>query len=95
MKIGSHGYDHRPWRNLSEEELHREIHVARAKLEELTQSPIEIAACPFGDYDSRILRRLKAEGLRMCIRATRGDLGPIIGFKPETRFETGTLKNRY
>lgn len=59
MRIGSHGYDHRSWRNLEDRELNREIEDARSALEDFTGTSVKVAACPFGDYDSRVLKRLK------------------------------------
>jgi peptidoglycan/xylan/chitin deacetylase (PgdA/CDA1 family) len=62
MKIGSHGRDHRNWRGLTQGELREELVSSRAMLAELANADITEAACPFGSYDRRVLRALRATG---------------------------------
>jgi peptidoglycan/xylan/chitin deacetylase (PgdA/CDA1 family) len=62
MSIGSHGMDHVKWRKLDRPRLHREIVQPKQILEDALQEPIATAACPFGAYDQRTLRALRAAG---------------------------------
>lgn len=62
MTIGSHGMHHRPWRGLAADELDEELLAARDRLESVVGRPVRQAACPFGAYDRRVLKRLRALG---------------------------------
>jgi peptidoglycan/xylan/chitin deacetylase (PgdA/CDA1 family) len=62
MSIGSHGMDHVRWRKLDQSGLHREIVQAKQILEDALKEPVATAACPFGAYDRRALRALRAAG---------------------------------
>jgi peptidoglycan/xylan/chitin deacetylase (PgdA/CDA1 family) len=62
MRIGSHGLHHRDWRTLDDRELCEELTVSRHTLAEILGSEITEAACPFGSYDRRVLRALRAAG---------------------------------
>jgi peptidoglycan/xylan/chitin deacetylase (PgdA/CDA1 family) len=62
MKIGSHGLHHRNWRALTGAELQEELVMSRAVLAEVANADITDAACPFGAYDRRVLRALRAAG---------------------------------
>jgi len=62
MTIGNHGLRHRSWRSLGAEELEEELDEARASIAEAAGRPVDEAACPFGDYDRRVLRALRNRG---------------------------------
>lgn len=62
MRIGSHGLHHRDWRTLDDRDLHDELASPRTKLAEIIGANITEAACPFGSYDRRVLRALRATG---------------------------------
>jgi peptidoglycan/xylan/chitin deacetylase (PgdA/CDA1 family) len=72
MFIGTHGMHHRDWRTLSDEELGAEIADSTRALQESTGRPVEIAACPFGSYDRRVLRFLRRAGFRTVYTSDRG-----------------------
>jgi peptidoglycan/xylan/chitin deacetylase (PgdA/CDA1 family) len=72
MAIGLHGMHHQRWRGLSECELDEEIVAARRLLEGEVGAPLEAAACPFGAYDRRVLRRLDEAGLRTVFTSDGG-----------------------
>jgi peptidoglycan/xylan/chitin deacetylase (PgdA/CDA1 family) len=72
MSIGSHGVDHRPWRTLKRAELEREVKVSRSTLEEICRKPVDMAACPFGSYDRRVLGILKEAGYRTVFTSDGG-----------------------
>ena len=73
MTIGSHGWDHRPWRGLRGAALDRELAEARARLQDVTGQPVDTAACPFGAYDRRVLDALSEAGFS---RVYTSDGGP-------------------
>ena len=62
MSVGSHGWSHRSWRGLSDENLEVELGDARGRLEEVVQRPVRTASCPFGGYDRRVLGSLRSAG---------------------------------
>jgi|SRR5277367_929152 len=73
MRIGSHGLHHRDWRTLGDAELHDELTLSRHTLGEIIDGEVTEAACPFGSYDRRVLRALRAAGYR---RVFTSDGGP-------------------
>ena len=73
MEIGCHGMLHRPWRGLDERALHEELVEARIVLERAIGRPVTRAACPFGSYDRRVLRTLRALWLRARLHQRRRD----------------------
>ena len=62
MAVGSHGMRHRRWTALSEKELLEELVEARDRLEYITGMPMTEAACPFGEYNRRVLQKLRCWG---------------------------------
>ena len=60
-KIGSHGCHHVDWRSISRTTLQEEIRGSRAALEDLLQATVSEYAIPFGSYDRRVLKELKAQ----------------------------------
>ena len=49
MEIGSHGWAHRSWRKLAEDDLAQELIESRKRLQDITGVDVLSAACPFGD----------------------------------------------
>jgi peptidoglycan/xylan/chitin deacetylase (PgdA/CDA1 family) len=72
MEIGCHGMRHRPWRGLDDRALHEELVEAKKVLERVTGRPVTRAACPFGSYDRRVLRRLRQTGYVHVYTSDRG-----------------------
>jgi peptidoglycan/xylan/chitin deacetylase (PgdA/CDA1 family) len=72
MSIGSHGLAHRDWRALSDGELETELVGSRRALADLLGTEVEEAACPFGSYDRRVLRGLRAAGYRRVYNSDGG-----------------------
>ena len=62
MTIGTHGMDHRPWRDLAPSVKERELVEARQRIAEASGSPIDEAALPMGSYDRRLLSDLERLG---------------------------------
>jgi peptidoglycan/xylan/chitin deacetylase (PgdA/CDA1 family) len=72
MRIGSHGLHHRDWRALDDAELQEELTLSRETLVDITGTEITEAACPFGSYDRRVLRALRAAGYRRVFTSDGG-----------------------
>ena len=72
MTIGSHGLLHRKWPALDDKELHRECKSAQELLRGITGRPILEAACPFGAYNRRVLKWLRASGYRRVLTSDEG-----------------------
>jgi peptidoglycan/xylan/chitin deacetylase (PgdA/CDA1 family) len=75
MTVGSHGMHHRKWPDLSEKELEVELVEARERLEHIAGMSVTEAACPFGEYDRRVLRRLRELGYQ---KVYTSDGGPSL-----------------
>ena len=71
MRIGSHGWTHKPWRGLTDEEARRELVDARATLAEASRGVVEDAAFPLGRYDRQLLGRLGRIGYRTVYTSDR------------------------
>lgn len=71
MTIGSHGWDHVPWRRLSPADTRREFVDSRNALEEAAGAPITTVAVPLGQYDRRALKCLRQEGYRTVFSSDR------------------------
>jgi peptidoglycan/xylan/chitin deacetylase (PgdA/CDA1 family) len=59
IAIGNHGLRHRPWTELNGRDLQEELVEARDRLQQLVSRPVSEAACPFGNYDRRVLRAVR------------------------------------
>lgn len=62
MVIGSHGIDHVSWPALDDTALGQELRASRVQLEDICDHPVTEAGIPFGRYDARVLRALRAAG---------------------------------
>lgn len=71
MGVGSHGWDHVPWRGLSADDARREFVDARAALAEASAGEIGEAAFPLGRYDRTALQRLRKAGYRAVYTSDR------------------------
>jgi peptidoglycan/xylan/chitin deacetylase (PgdA/CDA1 family) len=83
-EVGLHGMTHRPWPDLSAEELDQELVVARASLATIVQRPITVAACPYGSYNRRILRRLRQLGYERVYTSDGGRSASKYWLQPRT-----------
>jgi peptidoglycan/xylan/chitin deacetylase (PgdA/CDA1 family) len=72
MSLGSHGMHHVPWRRLDRPAVDREIVRAKQVLEDAFQAPVDTSACPFGAYDRRTLRALRAAGFERVYTSDGG-----------------------
>ena len=72
MAIGSHGWSHRSWRNLTASEMALEFNESKEKLGSIAETSIRSAACPFGEYDRRVLQSLQKAGYSEIYTSDRG-----------------------
>ena len=91
MTIGSHGMHHRPWGRLNREDLLCELFEAKDVLEQYTGQPVVRAACPFGDYNRKVLRALKAAGFARVFTSDRGAAGPDDWLQPRNSIARGDV----
>jgi peptidoglycan/xylan/chitin deacetylase (PgdA/CDA1 family) len=71
MSIGTHGWDHVPWRQLDPATRHRELVEARERIEEVSARRVDEAALPLGRYDRSTLRQLRDVGYRHVFTSDR------------------------
>lgn len=71
MSIGSHGWSHVPWRQLTAQARQREFVDARSALEEASGAVIDSAACPLGRYDRGTLQGLSSAGYQAVYTSDR------------------------
>jgi peptidoglycan/xylan/chitin deacetylase (PgdA/CDA1 family) len=64
MSVGSHGFEHRPWRSLSDADLEAELGEAAEMIAAIVGRPIREVSCPFGSYDRRVLTAIRRHGFR-------------------------------
>lgn len=62
MTLGSHGWDHVPWRSLDTDRQRQEFVSARSRLEQVSRGPVFAASVPFGRYDRDAVRGLRRSG---------------------------------
>lgn len=62
MAIGSHGTDHAPWTELSEDELSRQLRHSKRVLEQISAGPVTLAAAPFGFWSARVATAVMEAG---------------------------------
>jgi len=72
-RIGSHGAAHLDWTGCDDAGLRRELITARKVIETAAGQAVTEAAIPFGRYDARVLRALRAAGYA---RVYSSDGGP-------------------
>lgn len=62
MRVGSHGMAHRAWRSVHDTELREELVDAAQVIEAAAGAPVREVACPFGNYDRRVLSAIRRYG---------------------------------
>lgn len=84
MKIGSHGIDHVMWPTLDDDTLAQELRSSRARLEDICGCAVTEAGIPFGRYDARVLRALRAAGYTAAWSSDGGRLHLDAFLRPRT-----------
>lgn len=82
MGIGNHGMHHRPWRRLDPAVRRAELVTARERLTAVCGTPVNSAACPFGQYDRRALRELRRLGYAHVFTSDRRHARPDAWLQP-------------
>jgi len=72
MEIGNHGMRHQRWRGLDDAALREELIESRELLQRTASRPVDRAACPFGEYDRRVLGALRAAGYQTIYTSDGG-----------------------
>jgi peptidoglycan/xylan/chitin deacetylase (PgdA/CDA1 family) len=62
MRVGTHGWAHRSWRNMDGTTRADELVVARQRLAAVAGTAVDRAACPLGQYDRKLLTHLRTLG---------------------------------
>ncbi len=84
MQIGSHGIDHVSWPTLDDAALRQELETSRTQLEEICGRSITEAGIPFGRYDARVLRALRASGYTTAWSSDGGQWRQGAFLRPRT-----------
>jgi len=82
MDVGSHGMHHQSWRRLTAAELDEELVRARAVIAEESGVTVDTAACPLGEYDRRVLARLRKLGYSRVFTSDRCAARPASWLQP-------------
>jgi peptidoglycan/xylan/chitin deacetylase (PgdA/CDA1 family) len=72
MEIGSHGCAHISWMQVPDETIAQDVTRSIARLSSILGERVETVAVPFGDCDLRVLRVLRALGIRRVYTSFRG-----------------------
>jgi peptidoglycan/xylan/chitin deacetylase (PgdA/CDA1 family) len=72
MEIGSHGCAHIEWTKVSDEAIADDVTRSIGRLSEILNESVKDAAAPYGECDLRIMRVLRALGVRRVYSSFRG-----------------------
>ena len=89
MQIGCHGYDHLNWRGADDATLRRELHDARALIEDVIGQRITSASTPFGALDRRAVDAAKQAGFTSLFTSSGGFAAAEHGLIPRNSIRTG------
>jgi peptidoglycan/xylan/chitin deacetylase (PgdA/CDA1 family) len=82
MRVGSHGMHHRPWRSVSDDDLREELAGAAEVIAGAAGHPVREVACPFGDYDRRVLAAVRRCGFQRVYTVDGGSARREAWFQP-------------
>lgn len=82
MTVGSHGMNHRDWRQTTDAELDEEIIQARRKLEDVCAGTVTSVSIPFGLYNRRVIERLRRQNFDVIYTSDRGVAHAFSTIKP-------------
>ncbi|WP_319463286.1 polysaccharide deacetylase family protein [Micromonospora sp. RTP1Z1] len=82
MTIGTHGRSHRSWRGMDPRAVYDELVVARKRLAAVCEAPVDLAACPLGRYDRRLLAELRRLGYTRVFTSDRRTAGRRTWLQP-------------
>ncbi len=82
MAIGNHGMWHSNWRDLSDQGLEEELVQAKDSIEQIIGASVLDAACPYGAYDHRVLKRLVQLGYHAVYTSDGGPASLTSWLRP-------------
>lgn len=91
MTIGSHGINHPRFTTLDDDRLDDELLRSRGVLEDLLGKPVRRFAFPYGDFDTRTLRRSLQSGYELVYTASGGLASAAMRVVPRTSIEHDTI----
>jgi peptidoglycan/xylan/chitin deacetylase (PgdA/CDA1 family) len=94
MAIGSHGHDHIDWTKASDDQMRRELHDARGRIEDCLGKAVDKVSIPFGAFDARVLRLISKAGYRQVYTSSHS-LTPRSGWlMPRHTVQQATVVGR-
>ncbi|MGL4290793.1 MAG: polysaccharide deacetylase family protein [Phreatobacter sp.] len=90
MIIGSHGEHHVDWTKASDATMRRELHDARARIEDVTGRAVDSLSVPFGAFDRRVLRLVAEAGYRRVHTSSGGLAARAAWLVPRTSLRSDT-----
>jgi peptidoglycan/xylan/chitin deacetylase (PgdA/CDA1 family) len=75
MAVGLHGRNHVDWRALSEADFADETVAAREEVAAASGQPVTAVGVPFGNYNRRVIARLKRQGFDPIYTSDSGSAG--------------------
>ena len=88
MHIGSHGVAHRDWSALTGPALVEELQSSRVVLREISLQPVRSVAIPFGRYNARVLRAMRAAGYDAAYSSDGGRAREGRFLRPRTSIQS-------
>jgi peptidoglycan/xylan/chitin deacetylase (PgdA/CDA1 family) len=79
MAIGNHGHDHVNWIQADDRTMRRELHDARARIQDVLGASVDTVSVPFGAFDRRVLALVADAGYRR-VHTSSGTLAGITGW---------------
>ncbi len=89
MHIGSHGWAHRSWRELTPKQARQEMLDAPRVLAEVCKRQVSQVAVPYGHYDRRVLSRLRSAGTTTAYTSDGGPSRAGRWLQPRTSLRRG------
>ncbi len=84
MAVGSHGWAHRDWRRITDDEARQELYDAHRVLSDLTEHDVSRVAIPFGSYDRHVVRRLREAKVTRVFTSDGGPARPDAWMQART-----------
>lgn len=88
MTIGSHGYDHRNWREASDAELAHELKDSKEMIEAVVGRTVDVASAPFGALDHRVVNAAAATGFHSLFASSGGFATASSGLIPRNTLKS-------
>lgn len=90
MTVGSHGEHHLDWTKAPDATMRRELHDARARIEDVAGRAVDSLSVPFGAFDRRVLRLIAEAGYRRVHTSSGGLAAQGAWLVPRTSLRSDT-----